>query len=262
MYYTISSNIDKILSRISSIDDKIQNIHAKIENIELSTSTVQPSLPDKPNEDIMEILSSLTNDDFSDQNYSCSKSVDSSSFVHDSSYTYMPPVQQPPFIHQIIDDASLAEHSRNIIQPIIPQPFIQPIDDTPGPSKPMQPPFIHQIIDDASVAKHSRNTIQPIIPQPFIQPIDDTPGPSKPMQPFVPVLPLKQSIGDSSGHKLKTVYQIITDKPFLKQIDKISHLTIELAVNHIFGKNVLLSSTISGRNLNALDPVKLSELKI
>ena len=218
MYYTISSNIDKILSRISSIDDKIQNIHAKIENIELSTSTVQPSLPDKPNEDIMEILSSLTNDDFSDQNYSCSKSVDSSSFVHDSSYTYMPPVQQPP--------------------------------------------FIHQIIDDASVAKHSRNTIQPIIPQPFIQPIDDTPGPSKPMQPFVPVLPLKQSIGDSSGHKLKTVYQIITDKPFLKQIDKISHLTIELAVNHIFGKNVLLSSTISGRNLNALDPVKLSELKI
>ena len=218
MYYTISSNIDKILSRISSIDDKIQNIHAKIENIELSTSTVQPSLPDKPNEDIMEILSSLTNDDFSDQNYSCSKSVDSSSFVHDSSYTYMPPVQQPPFIHQIIDDASLAEHSRNIIQPIIPQPFIQPIDDTPGPSKPMQP--------------------------------------------FVPVLPLKQSIGDSSGHKLKTVYQIITDKPFLKQIDKISHLTIELAVNHIFGKNVLLSSTISGRNLNALDPVKLSELKI
>ena len=208
--------------------DKIQNIHSKIETIALSTSTVQPSLPDKSNDDIMEILSSLTNDDFSDQNYSCSKSVDSSSFVHDSSYTYM----------------------YTPMEPVIPQPPVQ------------QPPFVHQIIDDASGAEHSRNIIQPIIPQPFIQPIDDTPGPSKPMQPFVPVLPpFKQSIGDSSGHKLKTVNQIITDKPFLKQIDKIGHLTIELAVNHIFGKSVLLSSTISGRNLNALDPVKLSELK-
>ena len=79
------------------------------------------------------------------------------------------------------------------------------------------------------------------------------------MQPFVPVPPpSKQSTDDSSGHKLKTVDQIITDK---QQIDKIGHLTIELAANHIFCRNVLLSSTISGRNLNALDPVKLSELK-
>ena len=81
-------------------------------------------------------------------------------------------------------------------------------------------------------------------------------GPSKPMQPFVLVPPpSKQSTDDSSGHKLKTVDQIITDK------QQIGHLTIELAANHIFCRNVLLSSTISGRNLNALYPVKLSELK-
>ena len=35
-----------------------------------------------------------------------------------------PPVQQPPFVQQIIDDASGAGHNRNIIQPIIPQPWL------------------------------------------------------------------------------------------------------------------------------------------